>query len=54
VAELEEAAEEWRVICVTVALISPAADRERTEAAMIFKHKPSCNADWLQIYAYAR
>lgn len=30
-------------LCFSAADISPQADRERAEAAMIFKHKPPCN-----------
>ena len=31
------------VLCVSYALIEPASDRERAEAAMINQHKPPCN-----------
>ncbi len=35
------------VICVNAGLISPEADRQRAEAAMIFKHKPPCNTQYV-------
>ena len=33
-------------LCFNAALISPAADRERAEAAMIHHHKPPCNVEY--------
>lgn len=40
------------VICVNVALISPQADRQRAEAAMIFKHKPPCNTEFADKFPF--
>lgn len=34
-------------LCFSAALISPAADRQQGEAAMIFKHKPVCNVEYV-------
>jgi hypothetical protein len=39
-------------ICVNVALISPDADRQRAEAAMIFKHKPPCNTEYVDSFPF--
>ena len=33
------------VLCLNAALIAPETDRQRAEAAMIFKHKPPCNTE---------
>lgn len=35
------------VLCFNAALIGPEADRQRAEAAMIFKHKPPCNTEYV-------
>jgi len=40
------------VICVNVAPISPEADRQRAEAAMIFKHKPPCNSEYVDAFPF--
>jgi hypothetical protein len=40
------------VLCVNAALISPEADRQRAEAAMIFKHKPPCNTEYADNFPY--
>jgi hypothetical protein len=40
------------VICVNVELISPQADRQRAEAAMIFKHKPPCNTEFADKFPF--
>ncbi len=40
------------VICVNAALISPDADRQRAEAAMIFKHKPPCNTECVDAFPF--
>lgn len=40
------------VICVNAALISPEADRQRAEAAMIFKHKPPCNTEYVNSFPF--
>lgn len=39
-------------ICVNAAPISPDADRQRAEAAMIFKHKPACNTDYVDTFPF--
>lgn len=39
-------------ICVNAALISPEADRQRAEAAMIFKHKPPCNTEYVESFPF--
>jgi hypothetical protein len=35
------------VLCFNAALISPETDRQQGEAAMIFKHKPPCNTEYV-------
>ena len=40
------------VLCFNAALISPAADRERAEAAMIHRHKPSCNVEYVNKFPF--
>ena len=40
------------VLCFTAALISPEADRQRAEAAMIFKHKPPCNTEYTDNFPF--
>lgn len=51
--------EEWKgklrageVICLNVAEISPEADRQRAEAAMIFQHKPTCNTEYTENFPF--
>jgi len=39
-------------LCFNAALISPQADRERAEAAMIFKHKPPCNTQCVDTFRF--
>lgn len=39
-------------ICFNAALISPASDRERSEAAMINRHKPACNVEYVDEFPY--
>jgi len=39
-------------LCVNAALISPEADRQRAEAAMIFKHKPPCNTEYTENFPF--
>lgn len=39
-------------LCFNAALISPQADRERAEAAMIFKHKPPCNTQCVDSFPF--
>ena len=39
-------------ICFNVAQISPAADRERSEAAMIHRHKPVCNEEYVNEFPF--
>lgn len=39
-------------LCFNDALISPAADRQRAEAAMIYRHKPPCNTDFVDSFPY--
>lgn len=34
------------------ALIAPASDRRRAEAAMIHRHKPPCNVDFVHAFPY--
>lgn len=41
-------------LCVNAALISPQSDRERAEAAMIFKHKPPCNDEYVNGFPFDR
>jgi len=40
------------VLCFNAAPISPTADRERAEAAMIFKHKPPCNTEYVDYFPF--
>ena len=39
-------------LCFNAALISPAADRERVEAAMIHHHKPPCNVEYVNAFPF--
>jgi len=39
-------------ICVNAALISPEGARRRAEAAMIFKHKPPCNTEYVDSFPF--
>ena len=40
------------ILCFNMAPISPAADRERAEAAMIFEHKPLCNVEYVNSFPF--
>jgi len=40
------------VLCFNAALISPEADRQRAEAAMIFEHKPPCNTECMDSFPF--
>lgn len=44
--------ESCQVICVNAAPISTATDRQRAEAAMIFKHKPPCNTEYVDCFLF--
>lgn len=39
-------------LCFNAALISPAADRQRAEAAMIHQHKPPCNVEYVHAFPF--
>lgn len=39
-------------LCFNAALISPASDRERAEAAMINQHKPPCNVEYVNSFPF--
>ena len=39
-------------LCFNAAPISPAADRERAEAAMIHHHKPPCNVEYVNAFPF--
>lgn len=39
-------------LCFSVALISPAPDRQRAEAAMINHHKPPCNVEYVNSFRF--
>jgi len=39
-------------LCFNAALIAPEAARERSEAAMIFKHKPPCNSEYVNSFPF--
>lgn len=39
-------------LCFNMAPISPAAERERAEAAMIYEHKPPCNEEYVNSFPY--
>jgi hypothetical protein len=39
-------------VSLNAALISPQADRERAEAAMIFSHKPPCNTQCVDSFPF--
>ena len=40
------------VLCFSATLISSEADRQRAEAAMIFKHKPPCNTEYVDNFPF--
>ena len=40
------------IICLNAATISGESDRLRTEAAMIFRHKPVCNDEYTQNFPF--
>ena len=40
------------LLCLTAALISPDGARQRAEAAMIFKHKPPCNTEYVDNFPF--
>lgn len=40
------------VLCLNASVISPEADRQRAEAAMIFKHKPPCNTEYVENFPF--
>lgn len=44
--------QQGEVLCFSAALISPEADRQRAEAAMIFKHKPPCNTEYVDNFPF--
>jgi hypothetical protein len=39
-------------LCFNAALISGESDRQRAEAAMIFKHKPPCNTTYVDAFPF--
>ena len=39
-------------LCFNAALISGNTDRQRAEAAMIFKHKPPCNTEYVNSFPF--
>lgn len=39
-------------LAFNAALISPPSDRERSEAAMIHQHKPTCNEEYVNNFPY--
>ena len=41
-----------QVLCFSAAGVSPAADRERAEAAMIFQHQPPANTSCKDVFPY--
>lgn len=40
------------VLCFSTALITPESDRRRAEAAMIYRHKPPCNVEYVHSFPY--
>jgi hypothetical protein len=40
------------VLCFNAALIVGESDRQRAEAAMIFKHKPHCNTTYVDAFPF--
>lgn len=40
------------VICFSAALVAGESDRQRAEAAMIFKHKPPCNTEYVDAFPF--
>jgi excinuclease UvrABC nuclease subunit len=40
------------VLCFNAALIGGESDRQRAEAAMIFKHKPRCNTTYVDAFPF--
>lgn len=41
-------------LCFNAAPIGPQSDRERAEAAIIFRHKPPCNEEYVNSFPYER
>jgi excinuclease UvrABC nuclease subunit len=39
-------------ICINAAMVSPEPDRQKAEAAMIFKHKPPCNTEYVDGFPF--
>ena len=39
-------------LCFNAALLAPASDRQRAEAAMIYHHKPPCNVEYVQQFPF--
>ena len=39
-------------LCFNAALIAPVPDRKRAEAAMIYRHKPSCNVEYVHAFPF--
>ncbi|MGH9160062.1 MAG: GIY-YIG nuclease family protein [Vicinamibacteraceae bacterium] len=39
-------------LCFNAASIASASDRQRTEAAMIFRHKPLCNLEYVNTFPF--
>ncbi len=43
---------EGQVLCFSAAVISGESDRQRVEAAEIFKHKPPCNTEYVNNFPF--
>ena len=41
-----------QILCFSAALITLSGGRERAEAAMIYKHKPPCNEEYVNSFPY--
>jgi hypothetical protein len=41
-----------QVICISAGMIAGESDRQRAEAAMIFKHKPPCNTEYVDAFSF--
>ena len=48
----ERELQQGEVLCFSAALISPGADRQRAEAAMIYYHKPPCNSEYVHSFPF--
>jgi hypothetical protein len=48
----KKALQAGQVICISAGVIAGESDRQRAEAAMIFKHKPPCNTEYVNAFPF--